>query len=75
MANAKMLHWGPNTTKISLNCVGVSSWGNANFRVCVQGNANFSVFRYQHVGIGYAKSSGGGFNPMRGPNDSGFASE
>ena len=36
-------------------CVG----GNANFMFYFGGNANFSVFRYQHVvGIGNAKSSG-----------------
>ena len=28
---------------------------NLNFRFGVRGNANFSVFRYQHVGIGNAK--------------------
>ena len=29
--------------------------GNANVSVCVGGNANFSVFRYRHVGIPNAK--------------------
>ena len=38
-------------------------------------NANFSVFRYQHVGIGNAKSSRWGSNPKPGPNASGFASQ
>ena len=47
--------------------------GNANFRVGAGGNANFSVLRYQHVGIGYTKSLGS--NPTRGPNTSGFASQ
>ena len=45
--------------------------GNANFRVGVGGNANFSIFRYQHVGIGNAKSSRWGTNPMQGPDASG----
>ena len=51
------------------------AWVNANFRVGVGGNANFSVFRYQHVGIGNAKSLRWGSNPTRGPNASGFASQ
>ena len=50
MANMKILRWGPNATYIPLTGVGVSRWG----------NANFSVFRYQHVGI---------------PNANGFASQ
>ena len=31
--------------------LGVCLGGNANFMFRVGGNANFSVFRYQHVGI------------------------
>ena len=31
--------------------LGFCVWGNANFMFRVGGNANFSVFRYQHVGI------------------------
>ena len=37
-------------------CVG----GDANFMFRVGGNANFSVFRYQHVGISNAKFHVGG---------------
>ena len=44
MPNTRTLRLGPNATYIPLTCVGVSRWG----------NANFSVFRYQHVGIGNA---------------------
>ena len=54
MANVKILCWGPNATYIPLTCVGGLRWGNANFSVRVGGNANFSDFRYQHVGIGNA---------------------
>ena len=31
--------------------LGVLHWGNTNFMFCVGGNANFSISRYQHVGI------------------------
>ena len=44
MANAKILHLGPNATYIPLTRIEVSRWG----------KANFSVFRYQHVGIANA---------------------
>ena len=49
--------------------------GNANFSVCVGGNANFSVFRYQHFGIPSAKLWRWGSKLMRGPNANGFASQ
>ena len=39
-------------------CVG----GNANFMFRVRGNANFSVFRYQHVGISNTKFRCGGLS-------------
>ena len=45
------------------------------FRVGVGGNANFSVFRYQHVGTGNAKSLRWECNPKRGLNTSGFESQ
>ena len=35
MANAKNLRLGPNSTYIPLTCVGVSCWGNANFKIRV----------------------------------------
>ena len=41
--------------------------------VGVGGNANFRVFRYQHVGIGNAKLWRWGSKPTRGPNANGFA--
>ena len=65
MANARILHLGPNATYIPLTCVWVSRW----VTQC------FCVFRYQHVGIGNAKSSRWGCNPTQGPNASGFASQ
>ena len=55
MANAKILRLGPNATYIPLARIGVLCWGNANFMLRVGGNANFSVSRYQHVGIPNAK--------------------
>ena len=55
MANAKILRLGPNATYIPLARVGVLCWGNSNVMLHVGGNANFSVFRYQHVGTPNAK--------------------
>ena len=49
--------------------------GNTNFRFGIGGNANFSVFRYQHVGIPNAKLWRWGSKPKRGPNTNGFASQ
>ena len=43
--------------------------------VDIGGNTNFSVFRYQHVGIPNAKLWHWGSKPMRGPNANGFASQ
>ena len=40
--------------------LGVCVRGTANFSVRVGGNANFSVFRYQHVGIAKANFRVGG---------------
>ena len=48
--------------------LGVGVGGNANFRVCVGSNTNFSVFRYQHVGIPNEKLWCWGSKPTRGPN-------
>ena len=45
-------------------CVG----GNASFSVRVVGDANFSVSRYQNVGIPNAKLSRWGYCPMLTPN-------
>ena len=41
----------------------------------VGGSANFSVFRYQHVGLPNAKLWRSGSKPMRGPNANGFVSQ
>ena len=43
--------------------------------VGVGGNANFSVFRYQHVRISNEKLWHWGSEPTRGPNANGFASQ
>ena len=43
--------------------------------VGVGGNANFSVFRYQYVGITNAKLWRWGSKPTRGPNANGFVSQ
>ena len=53
--------------------LGVHIGGNANLRFGVGGNANFSVFRYQLVGIPNAKLWRWGSKPTRGPNVNGFA--
>ena len=55
--------------------LGVGFVGNANFSVSVGGNANFSIFRYQHVGIFDAKFWRWGSKPTSGPNANGFASQ
>ena len=62
MANARILHWGPIFHLLMLG-------------VCVGGNANFSVFGYQHVGIFNVKLWRWGSKPTRGPNANGFASQ
>ena len=54
MANTKILRWGPNATYIPLIRVGGLRWGKRKFYVSRLGKANFSVFRYQHVGIANA---------------------
>ena len=49
--------------------------GNATFRIGVGCNANFHVFRYQHVCIPNKKLWLWGSKPARGPNVNGFASQ
>ena len=61
MVNMRNLHLGPNATYIPLTCVR----GNANFKIRVGGNAYFSVFRYQHVGIANAKFRVGGLSQRK----------
>ena len=74
MANGKILLWGPSVS--NLYSIG-SRWGFAigkrKFYVSRWGNANFSVFRYQHVGIPNAKFSHWGYCPMQTPNVRSFA--
>ena len=55
--------------------LGFYVWGNANFRFGIEGNANFRVFSYQHVGIPNAKFSHWGCYPTYDPNAKGFASQ
>ena len=57
----------PNATYITLTCLGVSCWGYRTFRVHVWDNANFSVFRYQHVGIPNVKFRFGGLSQREDP--------
>ena len=52
-------------------CVG----GTTNFMFRFGGNTNFSVFRYQHVGMPNTKLWCWGSKPMPGPNANGFASQ
>ena len=59
MANANILHWGPNATYINADTrwglvLRVYVRGNNNFVFRIGGKANFSIFRYQHVGIANA---------------------
>ena len=55
MVNVRILRWGPNATYIPPARIGFGVGGNTNLRVHGGGNANFSAFRYQHVGIPKAK--------------------
>ena len=55
MANAKILHLEPNTTFIPLTRVGVLRWVTHNLNTVMGVMQIFSIFRYQHVGIGIAK--------------------
>ena len=66
IVNKKILRWGPNTTYIPPTIV---------LGVGVGCNANFSAFRCQHVGIGYAKLWRWGSKPTPGPNANGLASQ
>ena len=52
---------------------GVGMGGNTNFSIRVGGNAQFTVFRYQHVGIPNAKLWCWGSKATQGPNANGFA--
>ena len=61
MAKAIILRLKPNATYILLTCVEVLHWG----------NANFSVFRYQHVGIPNVKFRVGVL-PNKNPQCEGF---
>ena len=62
MANGRNLRLEPNPTYFPLTGVGVSCGGNVDFKIRVGGNANFSVFRYQHVAIPNAKFRVGGLS-------------
>ena len=73
--------WLPNANESDTNNM-KSTWpmrefcvGDPTFSVRVGGNANFSVFRYQHVGIPNAKLWCWGSKSMRGPNANGFVSQ
>ena len=74
MPNARNVRLGPNATYIPLTCVGGLHWGNTNFRSGVGGNANFRIFRYQHVSIPNIKLWRWGSKPTPGSDANGFAS-
>ena len=65
---ANVLRLEPNATYIPLTHVGVLRW--VTRKICVT-----QCKRYQHVGIGNAKSSHWGCNPTQNPNTSGFVSQ
>ena len=62
MAKARILHGDPTPPIFHLLALGVG----------VRDNTNFSIFRYQHVGIPNMKLWRLGSKPMRGPNANGF---
>ena len=62
MANAKVLHWGPNATCIPLTRLGFCFGGNANFMFCVGGNfsildTNMLVYLTQNFALGVEASA------------------
>ena len=81
--------WLPNANKMSTNnmkciwpmrkfCVGdptrpIFHW--LALGLCVGGNANFIIFKYQYVGISNAKLWRWRSKPMPGPNANSFASQ
>ena len=65
----------PTPPILHLLTLGVGVGGNATFSVCVGSNTNFSIFRYQHVGIPNAKLWRLGSKSMPGPNVNGFVSQ
>ena len=71
MANIRIGY--PTPPILHLLVLGVGVGGNTNFSIHVGCNANFSVFRYQHVGIPNAKLWCLGSKPMQGPDLNGFA--
>ena len=48
-------------------------WGFTNFKILIGGKADFSGFRYHHVGIPNAKFRAGGSKPTPGANTNVFA--
>ena len=75
MANASSSLWGPNATYITPARVRGWLGGNTILSVCIEGNANFTVVRYQHVGFPNAKVWHWGSQPTRGPNANGLVSQ
>ena len=65
----------PTSSIFHVLVLGVGVGGNVNFSIRVVGNANFSVFRYQHIGNPKAKLWRWGSKPTPGPNANGFASQ
>ena len=55
MANMNFLHLEPNATYIPLTCIWVLRWVTQILKFALGVTQIFSVFRYQHVGIGNTK--------------------
>ena len=70
-----IFHGDPTQPLFHWLALGFCFGGNTNFMFRVGGNANFSVFRYQHVGIGIAKLWCWVSKPTQGPKANGFASQ
>ena len=72
MPNANPTLANPTPPIFHLLMLGIGDGGNANFSVRVGANTNFSVLRYQHVGIFNASLWHWGSKPMQGPKANGF---
>ena len=72
MANAKICVGDPTQPIFHWLALEFCIGGNANCTFRIGGNANFSVFRYQHVGIPNAKFRVGGLRQCKDPT---FASQ
>ena len=67
MANARNLRLDSTQPTFHWVVLGFCVWTNANFKIRSGDNANFSVFRYRHVGIPNAKFRVGGLSQRKDP--------